>query len=44
MRISVNRSGLTLVARDDMGQTHEWKWIRGVAERKGRLKLYSTTD
>ena len=37
-------SGLTLVARDDMGQTHEWKWIRGVAERKGRLKLYSTTD
>ena len=37
-------SGLTLVAKDDVGKTHEWTWIRGVAERKGRLKIYSTTD
>jgi hypothetical protein len=37
-------SGLTIVAKDDTGVTHEWKWLRAVAERKGRFKIYSTED
>ena len=35
---------LTLVVLDDAGQIQSWKWIRSVAERKGRFKIYSTED
>ncbi|MFN8587384.1 MAG: hypothetical protein U0704_06240 [Candidatus Eisenbacteria bacterium] len=37
-------SGVTIVAKDDTGVMHEWKWLRAVAERKGRFKIYSTED
>ncbi len=37
-------SRVTIVAKDDTGVTHEWKWLRAVAERKGRFKIYSTED
>lgn len=37
-------SGVTIVAKDDTGAMHEWKWVRAVAERKGRFKIYSTED
>jgi hypothetical protein len=37
-------SGVTIVAKDDTGAMHEWKWLRAVAERKGRFKIYSTED
>ena len=36
--------GLRLVARDDQGQTTQMHWVRSVAERKGRFKIYSTDD
>ena len=35
---------LTLVARDDQGQIQRWRWLRSVAERRGRFKIYSTED
>jgi hypothetical protein len=35
---------LRLVARDDRGQTVTMRWVRAVAERKGRFKIYSTDD
>jgi len=35
---------LTLVARDDRGQIQRWRWLRSVAERRGRFKIYSTED
>lgn len=37
-------SRITLVARDEEGQVHRMHWLRAVAERKGRFKIYSTTD
>ena len=37
-------SGLTLVARDDEGQVQRMRWLRAVAGRDGRYKIYSTED
>jgi len=37
-------SQLRLVTKDDTGQIQEWRWLRAVAERKGRFKIYSTED
>jgi len=37
-------SRLTLVAKDDEGTVHRWTWLRSVAARKGRYKIYSTED
>jgi hypothetical protein len=37
-------SRLTMVVKDDLGQVHRWGWLRAVAERKGRFKIYSTRD
>jgi hypothetical protein len=37
-------SGLVLVVRDDEGRLQRWGWLRAVAERKGRYKLYSLRD
>ena len=36
--------GLVLVARNELGQLERWTWLRAVAERKGRFKIYSTDD
>ena len=36
--------GLVLVVKDDEGAIQRWTWLRAVAERKGRFKLYSTDD
>ncbi len=35
---------LVMVVRDDTGALQRWSWLRAVAERKGRFKIYSTTD
>jgi hypothetical protein len=35
---------LILVARRDDGQLERMNWLRSVAERKGRFKIYSTND
>jgi len=35
---------LRMLAVDDQGQTVEMRWLRAVAERKGRFKIYSTDD
>lgn len=37
-------SRLTLVARSDEGELVRMKWLRGVVERGGRCKIYSTED
>ena len=37
-------SGLTMVVKDDGGKVQKWRWLRAVAERKGRYKIYSTED
>ena len=37
-------NGITLVLKDDEGQLKRLSWIRSVAERKGRFKIYSMTD
>ena len=37
-------NGLILVARDEGGKTEEFHWLRSVAERKGRFKIYSMSD
>ncbi len=37
-------SRLVITVKDDQGQTQEWRWLRAVAERKGRFKIYSTDD
>lgn len=37
-------NGITLVAKDDEGKTHRFPFIRSIAERKGRFKIYSMTD
>jgi len=36
--------GLRMIARDDAGQLITMHWVRSVAERKGRFKIYSTRD
>lgn len=36
--------GLVMVVRDEQGETQRWGWLRAVAERKGRFKLYSVRD
>jgi len=36
--------GLILVARDDMGNIQEFRWLRAAVERKGRFKIYSMSD
>ncbi|HTO92687.1 MAG TPA: hypothetical protein VMJ70_16265 [Candidatus Sulfotelmatobacter sp.] len=35
---------LILVAKDDLGDVQKWRWLRSVAERKGRFKIWSTDD
>lgn len=37
-------NGLILVARDESGNTQQFTWLRSVAERKGRFKIYSLSD
>jgi len=37
-------NGVTLVLKDDEGQVKRLSWIRSVAERKGRFKIYSMSD
>ncbi|MEQ1831818.1 MAG: hypothetical protein ABL977_02100 [Candidatus Eisenbacteria bacterium] len=37
-------NGVVLVAKDDEGKTHRFPFIRSIAERKGRFKIYSMTD
>lgn len=37
-------SRITITVKDDAGQVQQWKWLRAVAERKGRFKIYSTED
>ena len=37
-------SRVSLFVRDDQGQIEQWKWLRAVVERKGRYKIYSTSD
>jgi hypothetical protein len=37
-------NGLILVARDESGATQQFTWLRSVAERKGRFKIYSLSD
>ena len=36
--------GFVIVARDDEGQERRFDWIRSVAERKRRFKIYSMRD
>jgi len=35
---------LTLVVKNDEGQIERWGWLRAVAERRGRFKVYSMRD
>jgi len=37
-------SGLVMVTKDDAGGLARWRWLRSVAERRGRFKIYSTED
>jgi hypothetical protein len=37
-------SGIMIEVKDDLGQVQTWRWLRGVAARKGRFKIYSTDD
>lgn len=37
-------NGLFMVVRNPAGEIERWNWLRSVAERKGRFKIYSTTD
>ncbi len=37
-------NGITIVAKDDTGAIQRFTFIRSVAERKGRFKLYSMRD
>ncbi len=37
-------SRLTLVAKDDQGVVQAWRWLRAVAQRRGRFEIYSTED
>lgn len=40
----VLHNGLILVAKDDEGRIQPFRWLRSVAERKGRFKIYSMSD
>jgi hypothetical protein len=33
-----------IVTRDDAGGVQKWHWLRAVAERNGRFKIFSTED
>jgi len=35
---------VTLTAKDDTGGIRRMRWLRAIAERRGRYKIYSTTD
>jgi hypothetical protein len=37
-------NGLVLVARDDLGQIQQFRWLRSAVERKGAFKIYSMRD
>ena len=37
-------NGITIVTRDAAGQEVRHNWLRSVAERKGRFKIYSVRD
>jgi len=37
-------NGVTIVARDDAGVVRKFTFIRSVAERRGRFKIYSMSD
>jgi hypothetical protein len=37
-------NGITIVAKDDEGQIQRFTFVRSVAERKGRFKIYSLKD
>jgi len=37
-------NGLFMVVRNPAGEIERWNWLRSVAERQGRFKIYSTTD
>lgn len=37
-------NGVTLVARNAAGREERYNWIRSIAERKGRFKIYSMRD
>ena len=37
-------SRISMFVKNDEGQVEQWKWLRAVVERKGRYKIYSTTD
>ncbi|MGH7741592.1 MAG: hypothetical protein ACRENS_06165 [Candidatus Eiseniibacteriota bacterium] len=37
-------SRIKMMVKSDEGETLQWKWMRGVVMRKGRYKIYSTSD
>lgn len=37
-------NGLMMVAKNDAGEVERFGWLRSVAERKGRFKIYSMRD
>lgn len=37
-------SGVRLVVKDEAGHEERQVWLRGIAERKGRFKIYSAED
>lgn len=37
-------NGLVMVVRNDLGEIERFGWLRSVAERKGRFKIYSLRD
>lgn len=37
-------SQLTMVVKNDLGEIERWGWLRAVAERRGRFKIYSMRD
>lgn len=37
-------SGVTMIVRDAAGEERRMNWLRAIAERKGRYKIYSTKD
>ena len=37
-------SRISIFVKSDEGQIQKWSWLRGAVERKGRYKIYSTSD
>jgi hypothetical protein len=37
-------NGITLTAKNDVGEVHHFTWIRSVVERKGRFKIAAMRD